>query len=333
MKSSGKHILGVLLCGTMTGAIHAAQPAGPATGLAETYPSKPLRIVVGFTAGGVADIAARIVATKLAENWKQQVIVDNRPGAGSAIGTGIVANAEPNGYTMLSVSAAHAIIPAVYSKLPFDSARDFAGVAVTATGPLLLIASSKVGVKSVKELIALAKSRPGQLNYASAGVGSATHFAMEVFKYQAGIDIVHVPYKGIPEATTDTLTGRVQLFISPLINAMPRVKDGKVVALGVTTLFRSALLPDVPTIAEAGLPGYRAESWQGLLVPAKTPRPIVAKLHAEITRILQEPEARQRIAALGLVSPPTTPEEFDKFIRGEIATYQKIARAGNIKAE
>src|SRR3972149_6210711 len=172
MKSSGKHILGVLLCGTMTGAIHAAQPAGPATGLAETYPSKPLRIVVGFTAGGVADIAARIVATKLAENWKQQVIVDNRPGAGSAIGTGTGANAEPNGYTMLSVPAAHAIIPAVYSKLPFDSARDFAGVAVTATGPLLLIASSKVGVKSVKELIALAKSRPGQLNYASAGVGS-----------------------------------------------------------------------------------------------------------------------------------------------------------------
>ncbi len=333
MEFSGKPILGILLCVATTGAIHAARPAGPATGAAETYPSRPLRIVVGFTPGGVADIAARVVATKLAENWKQQVVVDNRPGAGSAIGTGIVAASEPNGYTMISVSAAHAIIPALYSKLPFDSERDFAGVAVTCTGPLLLIASSSAAVRSVKDLVALAKAKPGQLNFASAGVGSATHFAMEVFKSKAGVNIVHVPYKGVPEALTDTLTGRVQLFVSPLINAMPQVKDGKVVALGVTTTFRSNLLPEVPTIAESGLPGYRAESWHGLLVPAKTPRAIVAKLHAEITRILQQPEARAQFAKLGLVSPATTPDELDKFIRGEIATYKEIARAGNIRAE
>jgi len=188
-------------------------------------------------------------------------------------------------------------------------------------------------VKSVKELIALAKNKPGQLNFGSAGVGSATHFAMEVFKNKAGVDIVHIPYKGVPEALTDTMTGRVQLFVSPLINAIPQVKGGKVVALGVTTTFRSKLLPDVPTIAESGLPGYRAESWHGLLVPARTPRAIIAKLHAEIMRILQQPDAREQFAKLGLVSPPTTPEEFDKFIRGEIATYKAIARAGNIKAE
>lgn len=311
---------------TMVAGARAAEPAA-------SYPGKPIRIVVGFTPGGVADIAARAVATRLAESWKQQVIVDNRPGAGSAIGTGIVAASDPNGYTMISVSAAHAIMPAIRSSLPFDSERDFAGVAVTCTGPLLLIASASTGVKSVKDLIAQAKAKPGQLNFASAGIGSATHFAMEVFKIRAGVDIVHVPYKGVPEATNDTLTGRVQLFVSPLINAIPQVRAGKVVALGVTTTFRSELLPDVPTIAESGLPGYRAESWHALLVPAKTPRPVVAKLHAEVVRVLQQPDARAQFAKLGLVSPPTTPGELDKFIRGEIATYRQIARAGNIKAD
>jgi len=331
MKSKMNQQLGAVLvtgCVSML-ALTGAQAADPA----QAYPDRPIRIVVGFTPGGVADIAARIVASKLTETWKQQIVVDNRPGAGSAIGTGIVAAAAPDGHTMISVSAAHAIIPAIYAKLPFDSARDFAGVAVTCTGPLLLIASASSGIKSVKELIAQAKARPGQLNYASAGVGSATHFAMEVFRHKAGVDIVHVPYKGIPEATTDTMTGRVQFFVSPLINAIPQVKAGKVVALGVTTTFRSNLIPDVPTIAESGVPGYRAESWQGLLVPAKTPRSIVAKLHTEVVRALQEPDAREQFAKLGLVSPPTKPEEFDQFIRGEIATYKEIARAAGIKAE
>jgi len=325
MRSSLQTFIGITTLLAAAG-VQAAEPA-------QSYPGKPIRIVVGFTPGGVADIAARVVATKLSESWKQQVVVDNRPGAGSAIGTGIVAASEPNGYTMISVSAAHAIMPAVYSKLPFDSERDFAGVAVTCTGPLLLIASASAGVKTVKDLIALARAKPGQLNFASAGVGSATHFAMEVFNGKAGVNIVHVPYKGVPEATTDTMTGRVQLFVSPLINAIPQVKAGKVVALGVTTTFRSTLLPDVPTIAESGLPGYRAESWHGLLVPAKTPRPIVAKLHAEVVRVLQQPDAREQFAKLGLVSPPTTPEEFDKFIRGEISAYKQIARAGNIKTD
>src|SRR5688572_29664608 len=284
---------------------------------AQDYPAKPIRILVGFTPGGVADIAARVVATKLSQSWKQQVVVDNRPGAGSAIAAEMLAKAEPDGYTMISVSAAHAILPALRPALPFDSERDFAGVAVTATGPLLLIASASSGIQSIKGLIELAKARPGQLNFASAGVGSATHFAMEVLKSQAGVDIVHVPYKGVPEATTDTMTGPVQLFVSPLINAIPHVQSGKVAALGVTTTFRSELLPQVPSISD-GLPGYRAESWHGLLVPAKTPRAIVAKLNAEVVRVLQEPDAKEQFAKLGLVSPPTSPEEFDKFIRGEI---------------
>jgi len=315
--------LGLVLASAFVQAVH-AQPAD--------YPNKPIRILVGFTPGGVADIAARVVATKLTASWKQQVIVDNRPGAGSAIATEMLAKAEPDGYTLISVSAAHAILPALRANLPYDGERDFAGVAVTATGPLLLVASSGSGIKSVKELIEQAKARPGQLNFASAGVGSATHFAMEVFKSRAGVDLTHVPYKGVPEATTDTMTGRVQLFVSPLTNAIPHVQSGKVAALGVTTTFRSELLPQVPSISD-GLPGYRAESWHGLLVPAKTPRAIVAKLHAEVVRVLQEPDAKEQFAKLGLVSPPTSPEEFDKFIRGEIATYREIARRNNIKAD
>jgi tripartite-type tricarboxylate transporter receptor subunit TctC len=306
-----------------------AQPADAA----RDYPAKPIRILVGFTPGGVADIAARVAATKLTASWKQQVIVDNRPGAGSAIATEMLAKAEPDGYTLISVSAAHAIPPALRPSLPYDGERDFAGVAVSATGPLLLVASAGSDIKSVKQLVEAARAKPGQLNFASAGVGSATHFAMEIFKSQAGVDLLHVPYKGVPEATTDTMTGRVQLFVSPLTNAIPHVQSGKVVALGVTTTFRSGLLPEVPTIAEAGVPGYRAESWHGLLAPAKTPRPIVAKLHAEVVRVLQEPDAREQFAKLGLVSPPTAPEEFDKFIRSEIATYRDVVRRANIRAE
>lgn len=313
-------------CVAMTGAAHAAQSAAPAAEPAQSYPSKPIRIVVGFTPGGVADIAARVVATKLAENWKQQVVVDNRPGAGSAIGTGIVAASEPNGYTMISVSAAHAIIPALYSKLPFDSERDFAGVAVTCTGPLLLIASSSAGVKSVKDLIALAKTRPGQLNFASAGIGSATHFAMEVFNSKAGVNIVHVPYKGVPEALTDTMTGRVQLFVSPLINAIPQVKGGKVVALGVTTTFRSALLPDVPTIAESGMPGFEVISWQGLCTPAGVQEAVLGRIRAGLAAALASPDTKKQLADQGMQPTPLMAEKFAAFIRAERAKWAKVVK-------
>lgn len=333
MKTCWRGVLAVSLCAAMTIGNHAAQAAGPATGSAPAFPDKPIRIVVGFSPGGIADISARIVAEKLADAWKQQVMVDNRPGAGSVIGSQIVASSAPDGYTMLSVSAAHAAVPTLYAKLPFDSARDFAGVAMTCTGPLLLVATPSLGAKTAQDLIALAKARPGQFNFSSAGVGSATHFAMEFFKNKADIDIVHVPYKGVPEALTDTLTGRVHVFISPLINALPNVRDGKVIALGVTTARRSSLLPDVPAIADSGLPGYRWESWHGLLVPAQTPRAVVARLNAEIMRVLGQSDVRERIAALGLESPPNTPEQFDKFIRDEIAMYAQAARAAGIKAE
>jgi tripartite-type tricarboxylate transporter receptor subunit TctC len=297
------------------------------------YPERSVRIVIGFTPGGVPDITARGIAAKLTERWKQQVIVDNRPGAGGTIAAQIVASANPDGHTLLSVSNAHSVAPAIYAKLPYDTLKDFAGITMTASGPALLLVSPSIGVKTAKDLIALAKSRPGQLNFSSAGVGSGTHFGGELFKYRAGIDVVHIPFKGIPEAITETLAGRVQFFLSPLASAIGLVKDGKVPAVGVTSLQRIPQLPDIPTVAESGLPGFRWEYWYGVLAPAKIPRPLLAHLNKEITDILNQPDLRSRWIALGADPVPTTAQAFDKFIAEDIATLTKVARAANIKAQ
>jgi tripartite-type tricarboxylate transporter receptor subunit TctC len=311
-------------------AVLPASPAWSAAAQIADFPNKPIRVVHGFAAGG--DAVTRIVAAKLVESWKQQVVVDNRPSAGGILATQMVANANADGYTLLSVTPSHAVAPAIYSKLPYDTIKDFAGITATANVPTVLVVGNALGVKSVSELIALAKSKPGQLNYSSAGIGSATHFIAELFKNMAGIDAVHVPYKGIPDALGETMSGRVQYFMAPLTNALPLIKEGKVLALGVSSQKRSALLPDLPTIAESGLPGYRGDLWYGLLAPAKTPRALITKLNREITRILDLPDVRQRWSALGGESIPMTPEEFDKFIAEQIATFTKLARAANIKA-
>jgi tripartite-type tricarboxylate transporter receptor subunit TctC len=300
---------------------------------AQTFPAKPLRILVGFTPGGVPDIAARLIAQLLTESWKQPVVVENRLGAGSNIAAQAVAGAPADGYTLLSVSSAHAIAPAIYPKLPFDTLKDFAGVTLTATGPALLIVAPDLGVKSVGELVALARAKPGQLNYASAGVGSGSHFAVELLKSQTGIDAVHVPYKGIPEALTETMTGRVQFFISPFASAINLVKEGKARAIAVTSAQRMAELPELPTVAESGVPGYQWVFWYGLLVPARTPHAIVLQLNAEITRLLRLPEVRQRLAPLGTEPAASTPEAFDKLIVDDVASFTRIARAANIKVE
>ena len=312
--------------------IAVALPARGAADEAKEFPNKPLRVVVGFSAGSVVDISARVIAQKLFESWKQQVIVDNRPSAGGIIAAQTVANANPDGYTLLSVSASHAVAPAIYSKLPYDTLKDFAGITTTVNSPAVLVVNPSLGAKSVKDLMALAKSRPGQLNFASAGIGSATHFSAELFKSMAGIDVVHVPYKGIPEALTETMTGRVQYFLSPLAIALPMIKEGKVLALGVSTAKRVSVIPEVPTIAEAGLPGYRWDTWFGLLAPAKTPRAIIVKLNRETTRILNLPDVRERWTSLGTEPIPSTPAEFDKLIAEHIANLTKLARASNVKA-
>lgn len=297
------------------------------------YPRKPIRIVVGFTPGGGPDITARLVAQKLTETWKQQVIVDNRPGAGGTLGANLVASANPDGYTLLSVSSAHAVAAAIYSKLPYDTRRDLAGISQTATSKYLLVAPLSLGVKSLKDLIAMAKAKPGQLNFSSAGVGSGTHFAAEQFKAMAGLQVVHVPFKGIPEAMTETMAGRVQYFMAPIANSVSLVKEGRLIGLGVSSPQRDALVPDIPTIAEAGVPGFQAELWFGLLTGAKVPAPVQERLNQEVQRSLSAAEVKQRWAPIGLEPRPTTAVDFDKLIAGDIALFTKIARAANITAE
>ena len=242
--------------------------------------------MVGFSPGGVPDIVARVLAPRFTETWKQPAIVENRLGAGSNVAAQAVATSAPDGYTLLSISSAHAISPAIYNKLAYDASKDFSGITLTATGPALVIVSPELNVNNMKEFIALAKSKPGQLNYSSAGVGSGSQFAAELLKSQAGIDLAHIPFKGIPEALTDTMAGRTHLFISPYASAINLVRDGKAKAIAVTSTSRVADLPNMPTVAESGVPGYKWIFWYGLLAPANTPRDIVQKVQAEVVAAL-----------------------------------------------
>ena len=297
------------------------------------FPAKPIRILVGFTPGGGPDIVARALAQKLGDTWKQPVTVENRPGAGGNIAAQAVATAAADGYTLLSVTPGHAVAPAVYPKLPFDTVKDFAGITLTATGPALVIVSPQLNVKTMAELIALARAQPGKLNYSSAGIGSGSHFAGELLRLQSGIDVVHVPFKGIPEALTETMAGRIQFFISPYASAINLVKEGKARAIAVTGDKRMPDLPDVPTAMESGAAGYKWIFWYGLLAPANTPKAVLTQLHAEVTRVLQSPDIKQRFTPLGIEPVTSSGEEFDKWIAAEIASFTRIARAANIKVE
>jgi tripartite-type tricarboxylate transporter receptor subunit TctC len=296
----------------------------------DEYPNRPIRIVVGFTPGGGPDITARHVATRLGEVFKQPVIVENKPGAGGTVAAALVAKSAPDGYTLLSVSSAHAAAAAIYPKLPYDTLKDLAGVTESATSKYVLVVAPSLGIHSVKELLAAAKARPGQINFSSAGVGSGTHFAAEIFKSMAAIDVVHIPFKGIPDALTDTVTGRVQFFMAPIANAVNLVRDGKLLGLGVSSKSRDSLLPDVPTIDEAGVPGYEQELWFGILGPAGMPRPVMNRLNTEMRRILADADTKTRWAPIGIEPRPTTPQDFDRLIGAEVALYTRIARAANI---
>ena len=300
---------------------------------AASFPWRPVRLVSGFTSGGPPDTIGRILAGKLTELLGQQGIVDNRPGAGGTTGTKIVAEATPDGHTLLVVSASYAVVPALYAKLPFDPRKDFAGITAIYTAAYVVVVPSSLGVKSIQELIALAKSKPGHLNFGSAGIGSATHFAAELFKVTAQIDIVHVPYKGIAEAVTDTMTGRVQLLMSAPSTSATAVKEGKLRALATTGRERIAAYPDTPTVAEAGLPGYSWESWGGMFAPARTPRPIIDKLNRTVLTALKMPDVQSRYAALGVEVAPMAPTEFDRFVDAEITRIAGLARNAGIKPQ
>ena len=307
-----------------SGSVFAAQAKGGGD-----FPTRPIRIVVGFTPGGQPDIFSRLIGGKLGEALGQPVVVDNRPGAGGAIGTKIVADSNPDGHTLLGVSSSHVIAPAV-RKLNYDPIKDFAGITQMYSSAYLLVVPPALGVKSARDLIAMAKAKPGALNFSSAGTGSGTHFAGEVFKDAAKIDVVHVPYKGIPEALNDTMTNRVQFFMAPVASLASLVRDGRLVSLGVTSLKRSTVYADIPTLAESGLPGFEFESWGGMVAPAKTPRPIITRLNREIATALGAPDTQQRMRALGAEPVSTAPEAYDLRIASEIAKIGTIARRAGI---
>jgi tripartite-type tricarboxylate transporter receptor subunit TctC len=297
------------------------------------YPNKPVHIIVPFTAGSATDILARTFGQKLSEMWGQPVVVENHPGAGGTIGAGIVAKAPPDGYMLLVHSAAHAYNPSIYPSLPFDTAKDFIEVVPLAGQPNVLVVAPSLGVKSVAELIALAKQKPGQLNVGSAGTGSGTHINAEKFKLAAGIDVVHIPYKGTPEALVDTMAGRVTYFFSPISAALPHIREGKLVALAVTTAKRSSALPNVPTIAEAGLPGFDYNLWIGVFAPAGTPPDVVDKINKDVNRALVSADVKERLANLGAEPMVMTPAEFKKFVQTEIDESGKVIKAAGIKVQ
>jgi len=301
--------------------------------VADEYPSRPIRILVGLSAGSTSDILARSVAQKMNEAWGEPVLVENRPGAGGINAASVVASAAPDGYALLLVSAGHAATAAMFPKLPYDTLRDFAGVSGIVNVPSILVVSPALGVKTVKELIALAKSKPGALNFSSPGVGSANHLAGELFTSLAGIQAVHVPYKGTPEAMTAVMSDTIQFNFSPVTNVMPLSHDGKLLALATSTGKRVATLPGLPTVAEAGVPGYRFDPWYGMLAPAKTPRTLLDKLSGEVARIVELPDFREQMHALGAEPAPTTPEAFDALVRSEVAKFQKIVRDAHIRPE
>jgi tripartite-type tricarboxylate transporter receptor subunit TctC len=297
------------------------------------YPGRPIRMVVPSSAGGGTDIVARIIAPELAKRLGQQVIIDNRPGAGTMIGGEVVAKSAPDGYTLLKGLSTLAINPAIYRKVPYDGIRDFAPITQTISAPNLLVVHPSLPVKSVKELVAFARARPGQLNFGSAGNGTNPHLSMELFLSMAKLNMVHIPYKGSAPAIVDLLAGHIVVMTATMLTGIPHVRSGRLRGLGVTGTKRSGVLPEIPTVAEAGVPGYEATQWYGVLAPANTPKEIIARLHAEITAVLALPAIQKKFTADGTDTMGNTPEEFARFIRSETDKWARVARGAGMKPE
>jgi tripartite-type tricarboxylate transporter receptor subunit TctC len=315
-------------------AVLAVLHALPAPAAADTYPTKPIKLVVPFPAGGATDIIARVVAQKAHEAWRQPVIVDNRPGAGGNIGADLVAKSPADGYTLLmGTVGTHAINSSLYSKMPYDHLKDFQAVTLVATVPNVLVVHPSVPAKSVKDLIALAKAKPGQLNFASTGNGTSIHLCGELFKTMASVDIVHIPYKGSAPALTDLLGGQVNLMFDNLPPSMPHIKAGKLRPLAVTTAKRASALPDVPTMAEAGVPGFEAFAWFGLFAPAGAPKEIVAKWVAEVQKALKQPEVQEKLAGQGADPVGSTSEEYTAFVKAETTKWAAVVKKSGAKLD
>jgi tripartite-type tricarboxylate transporter receptor subunit TctC len=299
--------------------------------VAQDYPAKPIRIIVPLTPGSGADIAGRIVARHLGEAWKQPVVVENRPGAGGQIGTQAVVKAEPDGYTLMIQSASHAANPAIYKTLAYDPLKDLVDIAILGVTPYVMVTQKAGAYPNVKALVDAARAKPGDIPFASAGVGSSTHLAAEYFAQVAGVKMLHVPYKGSPEAIQDAMTGRSSFYMAPINTVVGQMKDGKLAALGVSTLKRADVMPDVPTLAEQGLKDFDISLWFGVWAPAGTPPAIVQKLNAQIATILQSAEVREQFAKLGITPAPMKPDEFARFVREQIDTYRRIVKQGDIQ--
>jgi tripartite-type tricarboxylate transporter receptor subunit TctC len=300
---------------------------------AQDYPNRPIKMIVPYPPGGGTDVIARILQEPLAAQLGQPIVIENKGGAAGNVGTDVAAKAPPDGYTILFTLSSHTINPKLYDKLPFDVERDFVPITLATLVPQILVAHPSVSANNVQELIALAKANPGKLNYASVGTGSPGHIAGELFKLRTGVDIVHVPYKGGGPAVTDTIGGQVQLLFVTMPAAWQHVKSGRLKALAVTSARRTVTAPDVPTIAESGVPDYVVDSWYGALAPAKTPPAAIAKLNAAFTKVLDNPQVKEKLLAQGAEAAPGTPAEFDRRIKDELAKWELVIKSAGIKPE
>lgn len=305
----------------------------PVTGLAQEYPSKPIRWIIPYPPGGTSDFLARLIGQKITDSWKQNVLIDNRAGANGNIGTDAAAKAPADGYTMLLVASTFAMNPAVYLNLPFDSEKDFAPVTMILWQPYLLSVHPSLPVTSVKQLIALARARPGAIDYGSGGIGNAVHIAAERFAAMAGVKLTHVPYRGVGLAIPALLAGEVQLMMASSVAIQPYVKSGKIRILGVTGLKRIPALPDLPTVAEAGVPGFEEGNWQAVLVPSRTPRPIVNRLNQQLVRILRTPDVSAQILRVGADVIANTPDEAAAIVKTDLKKYADVIKALNIRLD
>lgn len=306
---------------------------GVSLSYAQNYPNRTVKMVIPLTTGSGADIAGRVVAKSLSETWKQSVIIENRPGAGGLIGTGVVVNAEPDGYTLLVQSASYAANPAIYKKLPYDPLKSLVDVAILGQTPYVMITAADSPYQSIRDLVIAAKSKPNEITFASAGVGSSTHLAAEYFNQIMGIKLIHVPYKGSPEAIQDTMSGRTAFYMAPLDTAIGQLKGGKVRALGVTSKTRNAAVPDIPSVAEQGYANFEIGLWFGVWAPAATPPAIVKKINQDINQAMQDPEVKTAYETKGIKATPMSPAEFAKFVREEMGKYQKIAKEAAIEPQ